>query len=135
MKRKVRDLGVREWADIKCRSIEEKLAQIASMSPPLDEGIAGAVITLVKAGIETCQSCEGGPEHAYPEPTVEFWGDYSEGFRALAAIMQSEHSRALQSLCRCWDIQNGEPTGPIWKMVFWRKVPEADVTITKRGKL
>ena len=33
-----------------------------------------------QAGIETFESCPGGPGHAYAEPTVRFYGDRSEGF-------------------------------------------------------
>ncbi len=32
-------------------------------SPPLDPGIADYVIALREAGIETFESCEGGPGH------------------------------------------------------------------------
>ena len=38
--------------------------------PPLDAGIAQAVVALRAGGVETFESCEGGPGHAYPEPTV-----------------------------------------------------------------
>ena len=51
--------------------------------PPLDPGIAQAVVTLCNGGIETFESCEGGEGHAYPEPTVRFHGGMGEGFRAL----------------------------------------------------
>jgi hypothetical protein len=50
--------------------------------PPLDEGIAPMVAALAEAGIETFESCEGGLDHAYPEPTVRFHGGRAEGFRA-----------------------------------------------------
>ena len=52
--------------------------------PGLDPGIRPYVKLLREAGIETCQSCQGGKGHAYPEPTIEFHGTYADGFRALA---------------------------------------------------
>lgn len=56
--------------------------------PPLDKGIEQYVRILYGAGIETYESCEGGPGHAYPEPTIRFHGDRSGGFRALAIALQ-----------------------------------------------
>jgi hypothetical protein len=51
---------------------------IVDPSPPvpgkLDRGIEKAVRTLQANGIETFESCEGGPRHAYPEPTIRFHG-------------------------------------------------------------
>jgi hypothetical protein len=87
--------------------------------PSLDAGIQRAVEVLSKAGVETFESCEGGPGHAYPEPTIRFHGDRSEGFRALAVALQN--GLPVSSLRRAWNINDGEPTGPIWEMVFWRR--------------
>lgn len=55
----------------------------------LDRGILRHVEALRAAGIETFESCEGGSGHAYPEPTVRFHGDRSEGFKAFAAARQA----------------------------------------------
>ncbi|WP_265516416.1 hypothetical protein [Nitratireductor luteus] len=55
----------------------------------LDAKIAPYVEVLRSAGIETFESCEGGDGHAYPEPTIRFYGDRSEGYRALAVAMQN----------------------------------------------
>jgi hypothetical protein len=46
----------------------------------LDPRIAPYVRVLQENGIETFDSCEGGPGHAMPEPTVRFHGPRSEGF-------------------------------------------------------
>lgn len=83
---------------------------------PLDEGIADAVKTLAAAGVETFESCQGGEGHAYPEPTVRFYGNRAEGFRALAAAMQA--GLRVAYLRRTWPINEDEPTGPWWEMVF-----------------
>ena len=84
----------------------------ARFDPPLDLGIKQAVIALRKAGVETFESCQGGVGHAYPEPTVRFYGNRSEGFRALAAVMQA--GLPVAGLRRVWPINDFEPTGPWW---------------------
>ena len=88
-------------------------------SPPLDEGIEKAVILLQKGDVETYESCEGGHGHAYSEPTVRFHGDRSEGFRALALVIQ--HGLHVKSLKRIWDVLDGEPAGPEWELIFWER--------------
>jgi hypothetical protein len=82
----------------------------------LDPGIADAVKVLREAGVETFESCQGGPDHAYPEPTVRFHGEVPEGLRALAVVMEA--GLPVFELRRVWIIQDGEPTGPWWELVF-----------------
>ena len=84
--------------------------------PPLDPGIAKAVHALRDGGVETFESCEGGEGHAYPEPTVRFHGDQSEGFRALAVALQA--GLRVTGLRRIWVVRGGEPHGPYWEMTF-----------------
>lgn len=85
-------------------------------SPPLDPGIEREVLALRAHGVETFESCEGGPGHAFPEPTVRFHGGYEEGFRAFGvAHLAGLYVTALR---RVWDIIDGEPTGPYWEMTF-----------------
>jgi hypothetical protein len=86
--------------------------------PPLDVGIKDAVSVLRGAGVETFESCEGGPGHAYPEPTVRFHGDQAEGFTALAAAMRG--GLQVAELRRVWPLLDGEPTGPWWELTFAR---------------
>jgi len=52
----------------------------------LDRGIAKTVERLRAAGVETYESCEGGPGHAYPEPTIAFRGGPYAGWVALGAF-------------------------------------------------
>ncbi len=85
--------------------------------PPLDAGIAHAVKVLAKAGVETYESCQGGRGHSYPEPTVRFYGEPSEGFRALAVAMDAR--LPVKALRRIWLMRDGEPVGPDWEMTFW----------------
>lgn len=88
--------------------------------PPLDSGIRLAVEILCGGGIETFESCEGGDGHSYTEPTIRFHGDKSEGFKALALALQN--NLPIAAIKRTWVVNNGEPTGPVWEIVFWRKV-------------
>ena len=87
---------------------------------PIDPGIAKAVRILWDAGIETFESCEGGPGHSFHEPTVRFHGGRSEGFRALAITHQ--HGLKVSGLRRYWDVIDGEPVGPHWELTFIRGV-------------
>jgi hypothetical protein len=54
--------------------------------------------------------------HSYPEPTVRFHGDRSEGWKALAASQQ--RGLPVHTVRRIWTIDDGEPTGPYWELVF-----------------
>src|SRR4030042_563007 len=83
---------------------------MTSYDPPLDPGIRDAVEELRRAGVETFESCEGGPDHAYPEPTVRFHGEQPEGFRALAVAQGA--GLTVAALRRVWSIEDGEPNGP-----------------------
>ena len=91
-----------------------------SYDPPLDSGIKFAVELLSNADIETYESCEGGDGHSYKEPTIRFHGDRSEGFRALALALQN--NLPVSAVRRTWSINDGEPTGPTWEIVFWKKL-------------
>lgn len=87
---------------------------------PLDAGIRKAVLILNAAGIETYESCEGGEGHSYAEPTVRFYGEPEAGFRALAIALT--YGLPVVKIGRIWTIQDGEPHGPYWEMVFYKKV-------------
>lgn len=84
--------------------------------PELDNGIRHYVRILRLQGIETFQSCEGGPGHAYPEPTVEFYGGQDDGPRAVAAALK--FGLPVVELRRTWEIRDGEMVGPQWAMTF-----------------
>ena len=87
-----------------------------AFDPPLDAGIADAVHVLASAGVETFESCEGGNGHAYPEPTIRFHGDRSEGLRALAVAVKA--ALPVLELRRVWPVVDDEPTGPWWELTF-----------------
>ena len=85
-------------------------------SSPLDPGIKQAVEVLRAAGIETFESCQGGPGHAYPEPTVRFHGHKAEGFKALSIAIHA--GLPVSGLRRTWPVLDSEPTGPWWELTF-----------------
>lgn len=89
--------------------------------PPLDPGIKQYVEALVAERIETFESCEGGDGHCYPEPTVRFRGDQSEGFRALAVAIRARSP--VNALRRTWPIYENGPTGPWWELTFYPEPP------------
>lgn len=95
-------------------------AYAATFEFPLDPGIARAVQILRAGGIETYESCQGGEGHCFPEPTVRFFGDQSEGFRAFNTARK--HGLPVTDLRRFWSIVDGEPTGPYWELVFSRRL-------------
>jgi|ERR1043166_816927 hypothetical protein len=87
-----------------------------TFEPPLDKGIEREVLVLPEAGIEIFESGEGSNGHAYSVPTVRFYGDRSEEFRALAVALQN--TVAVSAIRRTWPINDGEPTGPWWEITF-----------------
>ena len=82
----------------------------------LDPGIRHYVLVLRSKGIETCQSCQGGPGHAYLEPTIEFTGGQEAGPQAVAAAIA--YGLPVAELRREWSVRNGEIHGPIWTITF-----------------
>ena len=88
-------------------------------TPPLEPGIATAVIALNEAGIETFTSCEGGAGHPFPEPTVRFYGD--EETERLAVLIVLAAGLPLHEVRFTRAYLDGEPTtgGPFWELVFY----------------
>lgn len=86
---------------------------------PLDRWIGFAVKVLRDAGIETYESCQGGPGHSFPEPTVRFYGTSTTGFHAYNVAM--EYGLPVFSVRRFWSVTDGELTGPNWEMTFHPK--------------
>ena len=88
----------------------------------LAPAIAHRVRMLRDAAVQTFQSCETAAEHAYPTPTVRFHADNSEGFRGLAVALEAR--LPVAELRRVWVMQDEEPTGPWWELVFVPREPE-----------
>lgn len=87
-----------------------------NLSSDIDEGIKYAVEILYSNWIETYESCQGGEGHSFPEPTIRFYGDISEGFKALDVALK--HNLPVSDLRRVWSIHNKEPDGPFWEITF-----------------
>ena len=88
----------------------------------VDVGIRPFVRVLLAGGFETHESCQGGDGHAFPEPTVTFYGNKSEGYRAVAWL-QSNGIEPM-ALRRFWHLLDGDLTGPNWEITF-RALPPA----------
>src|SRR5437870_3060771 len=95
-------------------SIEQ--ARSLHFDPPLDAGIRDAVHILIANGVETFESCEGGPGHTYPEPTIRFEGQTSEGLRALSVAL--ENGLRVGELRRVWGVLDGMAHGPWWEITL-----------------
>jgi len=84
--------------------------------PGLDPGIEREVRALMEAGVETYESCEGGMGHAFPEPTVRFYGEMADGYLALGAALRYDFP--VTALRRLWRVYRGEIASPVWELTF-----------------
>lgn len=86
----------------------------------LDKGIRFAVKVLHAAGIETCQSCQGGKGHAYDRPSIDLvaLGDDALGFEALAALRN--YGLPVSEVSIVWNIENSLPYEKLWRITFFR---------------
>ena len=82
----------------------------------LDPGIKDAVLILKEGGIETFESCQGGRGHACPEPTIRFFGNAFEGFKAFA--IAKNHGLNVLSVSYEYSEVEGWLAGPYWRMTF-----------------
>ena len=89
---------------------------IINYDPPLDPGIADFVAVLQEHGVETYESCEGGPGHTYPEPSIRFHGPRAAGIKAFACAAES--GLPVFELRRVWRVEDGDLTGPWWELTF-----------------
>jgi hypothetical protein len=83
---------------------------------PLDRWISYAVKVLRDAGVGTYESCQGGPGHSFPEPTIRFHGPAGEGYRAVAVAMA--YRLPVFAMRRFWLVMDGELEGPDWEITF-----------------
>lgn len=91
----------------------------------IDAGIRFAVRVLHAAGIETCQSCEGGQGHSYKEPSIDLRADgphRASGFRALSAL--ADYGLHVRRVELVWDVVDDLPTERIWRIVLRKAHPE-----------
>lgn len=90
---------------------------------PLDSGVRRYALILRAAGIETFESCQGGADHAFPEPTIRFHGTAAEGFRAFTAARN--HGLPVLALRRSYSVDGDWLEGPWWEMTFRTTDPES----------
>lgn len=103
---------------MECRRVRDELEAYAPVVDlALDPGIRRAVLLLRSHGVQTTESCEGGPGHAMPEPTVYFEGDLDEGKRAVRAALDAGLPVLYLRQCHCVE-EGGRLTPPRWQMVF-----------------
>lgn len=84
----------------------------------LDSGIRHAVLILRRAGIETFESCDGRPGHAFTVPTVKFHGGAWAGYKAFAVAM--ENGLPVARIQMVWDEIDRQLHGPWWEITFSR---------------
>lgn len=83
----------------------------------LDPGIRQYVKVLREAGVETFESCQGGNNHAFTEPTIRFHGGVGAGWHAMNAALSC--GLPVLALHRTWYVEDSNvPTGPHWQLVF-----------------
>jgi len=99
------------WANLLRERAEEDISALK-----LDPGIELYVTTLRRWGVGTCQSCQGGLGHSYPEPTVEFHGDSGALHHALWVALS--HGLPVVEVRRSWNVIDMELRNPVWQMIF-----------------
>lgn len=106
-------MGPNELTDARHADLED-FAPVVDL--PLDPGIRRYVLALRSGGIETFESCEGGPGHAFLEPTVRFHGGVSAGFKAYGVAC--ELGLPVSSVRLSYQVLNSVLHGPWWEMTF-----------------
>ncbi len=98
------------------------MGRVTTYDPPLEPGIAAAVHALNDAGIETFTSCEGGPGHAFPEPTVRLSGDLTAVFDAMAAVqVVVDAGLPIHELRHVWMVAHLPEFEQFWELVFFKE--------------
>lgn len=82
--------------------------------PSLDPKIAFPVQVLRENGIDTFESCQGGDGHCFKYPSIRFFGDKTEGYKAFDIL--AKHGFIVCYLQRYWSITNNEIGAPYWQL-------------------
>lgn len=86
-----------------------------------DPGILPYVETLRAGGVETFESCQGGPGHYNDAPYIRFHGGPAAGYHAISVALN--HGLPISQLSREWEFKDGELTGPYWRVTFKQHAP------------
>jgi hypothetical protein len=79
----------------------------------LDPGIVRILRIFKDHGIETCQSCEGGPGHSYEHPTIDVLG---EPWKALD--IANTYAAQVDTVSEIFGIRDGRPVEHFWRIEF-----------------
>ncbi len=116
------------------RGINEEPSEIipdAQINPKtIDKGILNEVLVLRKHGVDTFESCQGGVNHSFPEPTIKFHGDRNEGIRVAYICLQEFLS--ITEIRRTFSIENEEITMPYWEVVFKSEIPKGQLFLDRK---
>lgn len=102
--------------NVEMRNLARGICAMTDNPKGIDKGISYAVKVMRDGGVETFESCEGGPGHAFLEPTIRFHGARAAGFSALACALA--HGLPVSEIRRFWQVLDGEPHGPHWEITF-----------------
>ena len=92
---------------------------IEYLEQTLDPWIKPFVLRLIEEGVETYESCDGGPDHSFPEPTIRFHGPLAEGYRVMWIALAL--GWPVNSVRRVWQCIEKEFDGPRWEITLYRK--------------
>ena len=110
--------------EVAAHALGEQREQVTSecrMCPICGAALIPANERCPRCRFTLCESCEGGPGHSFPQPTVRFCGQNDQGYRAVAIALA--HGLRVDELRRCWSVINGELVGPQWEITFVRSEP------------
>ena len=82
----------------------------------IDPDIEPLVTILRQNGVETCQSCQGGPGHSSDKPYVDFSGGDGAGYLAVGVALT--YGMPVTRLQRTWSVLEKVLKGPVWRMTF-----------------
>lgn len=90
----------------------------------IDGGIRFPLKVLHAAGLETCQSCQGGEDHSYDRPTIDMiWAGHN-GAGFIAADALAAHGLRVQDVSIVWRIEHAVPVEAVWRVTLWEPAPD-----------
>ncbi len=96
---------------------------LAASDTALDPDIRPYVETLREHGVETIESCQGGPGHSTAGPYISFRGPAGEGLR-VAGIAQNL-GWPITRMRKEWAFFADDITAPVWVLELKHPLPPA----------